>query len=384
MNIQFITRATSKSIYYRCSYGVAITKILPYKLNPLDTWNNSSQLTNNNLFINKELLAFKSYLLNEVNNTIILNKKVNKELINRIHNQYFNPIEEVKEYEPTLLQYLEIFKKNYKLSQSGLKRLGTLKTKLKVIAPIKIKDCDLNWINKFTKTLLKKGYAESSINKHLQLIKQIVKYADINDLQIRTNLLSFKMLKTSSITHYLNEDEITNLFRFTPPTDSLNNVKKLFLIGCTTGLRISDLMRVKSFNIFNNMLELTTQKTKQNIVIPIDPRINGFIDEVYPLAHPVFNRNLKELFKCMNMNTPVEGYVTGANNMRVQGVYPKYKVITSHCMRRSFCTNLYGKIPTQVIMKISGHTTESSFLTYIKKAQRDFAEQLKTYYEKIY
>ena len=49
-------------------------------------------------------------------------------------------------------------------------------------------------------------------------------------------------------------------------------------------------------------------------------------------------------------------------------------------MRRSFASNLYGKVPTVVIMAITGHTTERSFLTYIKKPQRDFAEQLKDYY----
>ncbi len=381
MNIQFITRATSKSIYYRCSNGLSLTKILPFKLNPLDIWNRKSQSTNSNHYINKELFTFKSYLLDEINKAKLLKKIIDKELIIKLHNNYFNPI---KEYEPTLLQYLEIYKTNCKLSSSGLKRLGTLKTKLKGIAPIKIIDCDLNWITNFTHELLKKKYAESSINKHLQIIKQIIKYADINDLQIRRNILSFKMLKTSSVTHYLNEDEVTNLFKFTPPTDSLNNVKKLFLIGCTTGLRISDLMKIKSFNISNDMLELITQKTKQNIVIPLDPRIKGFIDEIYPLSHPVFNRKIKDLFKAMGLNYPVEGYLTGANNMRVLGIYPKYKVLTSHAMRRTFASNLYGKLPTVVIMGITGHKTEKSFLTYIKKGQRHFAEQLKEFYEKNY
>ena len=51
-------------------------------------------------------------------------------------------------------------------------------------------------------------------------------------------------------------------------------------------------------------------------------------------------------------------------------------------MRRSFASNLYGKVPTIVIMAITGHTTEKSFLTYIKKPQRDFAERLKDYYLK--
>ena len=49
-------------------------------------------------------------------------------------------------------------------------------------------------------------------------------------------------------------------------------------------------------------------------------------------------------------------------------------------MRRSFASNLYGKVPTVIIMAITGHSTEKSFLTYIKKPQRDFAERLKEYY----
>ena len=41
------------------------------------------------------------------------------------------------------------------------------------------------------------------------------------------------------------------------------------------------------------MIELTTKKTNQNIVVPIDPRVKNFISEVTTLAHPVFNRNIK-------------------------------------------------------------------------------------------
>ncbi len=49
--------------------------------------------------------------------------------------------------------------------------------------------------------------------------------------------------------------------------------------------------------------------------------------------------------------------------------------------RRSFSTNLYGKIPTPVIMSITGHSTEKMFLTYIGKTQKDNAEILKQYWE---
>ena len=388
MKLQYLTRGKSNSIYYRISNAgntcLNMTKVIPFKLNPSDKWNGKLQLTNNNLNINKELVTFKAFIIDNLSDTILQNKSITKSYVTALHNQYFNPVAEAKKYEPTLLQYAKVFENNYALSESGLKRLGTLKSRLKKLPKVLIKETDIKWITNFSKLLLNQNYAESSINKHLQLIKQIVKYAELNDLEIKRNVLSFRMLKTSSITHYINEQEVFNLFNFNPSTEALNNTKKLFLIGCTTGLRISDLMRLKSFSINNGMIELTTKKTKQNIVIPIDPRIESFIEEVKPLAHQVFNRNIKDLFKDFKLNEMTKGYVIGKGNKRALGIYPKYKLMTSHCMRRSFATNLYGKLPTMVIMAITGHTTEKSFLTYIKKPQRDFAEQLKQYYSKNY
>ena len=187
-------------------------------------------------------------------------------------------------------------------------------------------------------------------------------------------------MKSSTITHYLNEDEVDDLFAFKASTASLNNVRKLFLVGATIGLRISDLMQLKTFEIKDGMMEVLTQKTKQRISIPIDPRVESYIEEVKPLAHPVFNRILKDLFKEFGLNEMVEGYVKRKGNKRVFGIYPKWKLVTSHVMRRSFASNLYGKLPTVVIMAVTGHSTEKSFLTYIKKPQLDHARELAAYY----
>jgi hypothetical protein len=47
------------------------------------------------------------------------------------------------------------------------------------------------------------------------------------------------------------------------------------------------------------------------------------------------------------------------------GMYPKYELITSQTMRRSFATNYFGKIETPILMEITGHSRESTFLSYI-------------------
>jgi hypothetical protein len=38
-------------------------------------------------------------------------------------------------------------------------------------------------------------------------------------------------------------------------------------------------------------------------------------------------------------------------------------------MRRSFVSNYYGKIETPLLMNITGHSKESTFLVYIEKHQ---------------
>jgi len=58
------------------------------------------------------------------------------------------------------------------------------------------------------------------------------------------------------------------------------------------------------------------------------------------------------------------------------GVFRKCELVSSHTCRRSFATNLYGKLPNKVIMAITGHTTETQFLSYIKTTNEEFAEIL--------
>ena len=45
----------------------------------------------------------------------------------------------------------------------------------------------------------------------------------------------------------------------------------------------------------------------------------------------------------------------------------KYNTINAHIGRMSFATNSYGKVPTSVLTKITGHKSERQLLTYINK-----------------
>jgi len=71
------------------------------------------------------------------------------------------------------------------------------------------------------------------------------------------------------------------------------------------------------------------------------------------------------------------------NRASIKGVYPKYELIGSHVCRRSFATNFYGKIPTPILINITGHGTEKMFLKYIGKTSYDNAYQMVKYFSKL-
>ena len=368
------------TLYYRFVNGrkTVITLRLPYKINPQEWFQKKQQVKSEDIEyqidINNKLLEFKTYLLNKATIAIANRENIDINWVKHLQDLYFNPPKKVENY--TLNQCIE----KYISIKGKNKNLNTLTYWIKKTESIKAIDVNYNWIQNFVDSKLKQGYAESTIGKQVQYIKNVLKFAEQNNIKINSDIYYFKAPYSKSISTYLSNEELELIFSYKCNNERLENVRKLFLVGCTTGLRVSDLMKIKNYPINDNFIEITTIKTNQPLLIPIDPRVKNYIPHLRPLAHPVFNRYIKELCKLAKIDKPLKGYTRGKDNKRILGVYPKYKLISSHTMRRSFASNLYGKVPTIVIMAITGHTTEKSFLTYIKKPQRDFAERLKDYY----
>ncbi|MGG5577144.1 site-specific integrase [Myroides sp. C15-4] len=165
----------------------------------------------------------------------------------------------------------------------------------------------------------------------------------------------------------------------------LDRVRDFFLIGCHTGLRFSDFTQLKKENfekkggkLFFNVI---THKTKERVVIPVKSvieKISMKYDWVFPraISNQKMNKYLKELGKIAKIETRVirKEFRGGENKEELKF---KYDLITTHTARRSFATNAYlAGVPTLSIMKLTGHTTESSFMKYIKVSQELNAELL--------
>jgi integrase len=200
----------------------------------------------------------------------------------------------------------------------------------------------------------------------------------------------FKTLTNETESIYLTEEEINKVFNTDlSENSSLDNVKDLFIIGCRTGLRVSDFMRLNASNISGDMITIKAQKSKIEVVIPLHEQVVKIINKnngKFPkaISEQKFNLYVKDVCKEAEINEMVNGSKMNSKSKRKEtGTYPKHELVTSHICRRSFATNLYGKIDSATIMAITGHKTEREFLKYIKTTSHEHAEKLKKHWEFI-
>ena len=111
------------------------------------------------------------------------------------------------------------------------------------------------------------------------------------------------------------------------------------------------------------------QKTKKAVTVGLaDPLVIKILENEFPkvLSQVAFNKQIKIICKIAGISEVVCGFKNNPKTRRKEVVTaPKYEFVTSHIMRRSFASNYYGKIETPLLMNITGHTKESTFLTYI-------------------
>ncbi|MBB4807008.1 integrase [Chryseobacterium defluvii] len=233
-------------------------------------------------------------------------------------------------------------------------------------------------------------YGNTTIEKFLSHIRFFVREADGKGYKTNAESQSdkFTIKKDETIDTYLNEYEINLIFNYNlSDNDRLDNVRDLFIAGLWTGLRISDLKRINSFDISNNRIKIVeTEKTNSFIEIPIHPQLKSILEKregILPeISDQRFNEYVKELCELVGIDEVILGGLKNPEtNRKEKGYYPKFMLIASHTCRRSFVSNHYGKLDDKTIMAITGHKSHSQFLDYVKTSKREHAEKLEKYWE---
>ena len=245
---------------------------------------------------------------------------------------------------------------------------------------------DLDFYDQYLEYAKDCGYSQNTIGTHIKNIKVFMREAFERGLTKNNHFRSkrFKKLEEESQTIYLSNEELKTLNDLDLSDNAkLDKVRDLFLVGCYTGLRYSDLAQLAIENISNNkkVIKVRTQKTDETVVIPINTVVSKIIAKYKgqlpaAISNEKMNEYLKILAQKAELDHPIE-VISTKGGKRTKVIFKKYEMVTVHTARRSFSTNAYlHNVPTISIMKITGHKTEKSFLKYIKISQEDNANKL--------
>lgn len=242
------------------------------------------------------------------------------------------------------------------------------------------------------------------------LLQQFVAY--LQSLNLATNTIAHKIISLKALLHEAVERELTDNTRWqgfrhvTEETDAvaldeaelekirkcdlshnphLAEIRDLFLMECWTGLRFSDIIRLRPEHIQGKLIVIQQQKTNNYVKIPIHPVFREIWERYggipLTISNQKFNDHIKEVCHAAGITDSVLKSITRGGK-KITTKYEKWQLVSSHTGRRSFATNLYKSgFPSISIMHITGHKTEAAFLKYIKVTPEEHALMLARHWE---
>lgn len=255
-----------------------------------------------------------------------------------------------------------------------------------------IKDVDHSFANKWKEYGTLNQYSEATTIKNFAYIKMICRNAETKGIEISKELRTAKIKKEEKplpkiYLSFQELEEIQKLQRSNEFTESLENARDWLIISCFTGQRVSDFMRFNTKMITEDdgkrFIHIHQQKTNAPVTIPLLPEVEAILQKrngEFPkrISDQRYNDYIKVVCKLAGINEKIKGKIKKSRKgitRGYKGIYPKYKLISSHVGRRSFATNYYGKVSTVYLMNITAHKKESTFLNYIGKGADDLSKE---------
>ncbi|NID11543.1 site-specific integrase [Fibrivirga algicola] len=250
---------------------------------------------------------------------------------------------------------------------------------------------DLDFYDAFNAYLTAtKGFATNNVGKYLQTLKVFLNDASARGIQVKQDYRSrkFKVVKEDADNVYLSEAELLRLQEIDlSKSERLERVRDLFLVGCYTGLRFSDLTNLRPEYIKDGLIRIEQQKTADKVVIPCYDIVTAMLAKYggtlpRSISNQKMNDYLKEVCQLAGINS-IESKAQTKGGKRVTKSFEKWEMVSTHTARRSFATNMYLiGIPAMTIMQITGHRTEKAFMKYIKLDREQHAKVMALHWQK--
>jgi hypothetical protein len=368
-----------------------------------------SQKFHNRLEVEDQLVGLRKIITGDLIKTKEYTKEWLKDLVNDFHG-----IKKEDKKNPLLTSLLDTYVKYITNQAKEERAYGTIKTYVSTRGRIEkfedfrekalfISDIDMNFKDEFIEwSRVEEKYSPTTYLKTLKQIKTALYYAKSRGYSVNLNFFEDKesiepskkqQQKTKPL--FLNMKEIEALMEF-KGKEHLEIARDWLVISCFTACRVSDLFQLTSDNVQitiqgDKSIKYTQAKTNDTVVAPyhtfVDQILNRRNGEFPPKqSEQKYNKHIKEVCQLTGIHQIVEGAkpqtIDGKKRI-IKGRFPKHELITSHIGRRSFASNLYGKIATESIMLVTGHDTIKDFFLYVGEEPTDHVKAINDFYRLV-
>jgi site-specific recombinase XerD len=240
------------------------------------------------------------------------------------------------------------------------------------------------------------GLLDNSIDKHLKIIKLFMNYAFEKKLHSNMFFQTYKRLRTKTDFVVLNRKELISLaYDYKPTAGSLKDkVRDMFILGCSTGLRYSDLSELTSGNFYlgkdsltnkyidnasETYIKIISQKTKRELKLPVNNFVFDLIKKYdiknkeikfLDISNQVFNKTIKGVCREAGIIDMVKISKRKGSKF-VDYEFPKCELVSSHTMRRTLITLMSNSTEITNVQAISGHSDIKVLTDYIKRNDKE-------------
>lgn len=232
------------------------------------------------------------------------------------------------------------------------------------------------------------NHSANHVKKIISIIKRFMNEAYNNgyhnNLKYQlSNQFKVKKVETKNKVR-LTFKELEQLMKFDLSDNKpLEKARDLFIVGCYSGLRHSDWTTINEETIYDDngttMARVITQKTKTEVLITITPEIKNILEKYDYLLPEMPQQNFNKYIKIACEKAEINKKFTRIYNeggVTKNEVLKKFEKVSSHAARRSFATNYFeAGVPANILMQVTGHSTERQFFEYIDVSKEDLARQ---------
>lgn len=296
-----------------------------------------------------------------------------------------NKTDEVKN--ETFFEYFEILYKQRK-TKFGNERVKNMKTTIGLLKEFNSRldwnSFDYSFYEDFVAFMEGKGLAKNYIGRQITNIKTVLNLSFKEGKHKTEAYKQYKKLAEKVYNIYLSEEELLRLYNL-KLTGRHKKARDLFLIGCYTGMRVSNYLNIDpdlNIDLERSRITVIVNKNGPRVIIPIHWMVREIIEEYKGLPKSISEQKLNEYIKevCKLDEAKLKQKIVSVRTeggIRKEKVKEKWEMVTSHTARRSMATNLYlQNVRLKYIMSITGHKTESQCLEYIKTGLEEFVEEV--------